>query len=326
MTVSRSGVQYIDSHTEGEPTRVVTDGGPDFGTLPMDQLVDRLRDAADSFRCQLIDEPRGYDAIVGALLCRPADPSCVAGVVFFNHRNYLGMCGHGAIGVAVTLAYMNRITPGEHRLETPVGSVGFRLVDANTVQVRNVPSYRLRSGVRLRVDGVGTVTGDVAWGGNWFFLADASPHPLCAENIPQLTEAAWRVRKELGRQNITGTGGAEIDHIEFFGPARSTDADSRNFVLCPGGAYDRSPCGTGTSAKLACLAADGRLAPGQRWIQESIIGTRYDASFEPSSGGSIVPTIQGRAYVCGEGRVIVQPGDPFAWGRPRDSASATENT
>jgi 4-hydroxyproline epimerase len=304
-------IRVIDSHTEGEPTRVVIGGGPDLGGGPLRDRVRRFRDAADAFRRAVILEPRGSEAVVGALLCEPEDSSCAAGVIFFNNAGYLGMCGHGTIGVAVTLAHLGRIGLGTHRIETPVGVVEVNLIDANQAAIENVPSYRHRAKVRLEVESLGTVVGDVAWGGNWFFLAEQSPAPLTVANVRQLTDAAERVRAELRRRGVTGRAGEEIDHVEFFGPPHSPDAHSRNFVYCPGGAYDRSPCGTGTSAKLACLAADGKLRPGAAWVQESIIGSRFTASYREAPGGQIIPTVTGRAYICAEAVLIQQPGDPF---------------
>lgn len=307
-------MRVVDSHTEGEPTRVIVEGGPDLGTGTLAERMQRFRESHDEFRRTAINEPRGSDAVVGALLCEPQDPTCTAGVIYFNNAGYLGMCGHGTIGVAVTLAYLGKITPGVHRLETPVGVVQVDLADANEVTIENVPSYRHRANVSVDVENLGTVTGDIAWGGNWFFLVGQSPFPLTRNNIRRLTDAAQSVRDALQRQNITGADGGEIDHIEFFGPAESANAHSRNFVHCPGGAYDRSPCGTGTSAKLACLAADGKLAPGVTWIQESIIGSRFEARYREDESGRVIPSITGRAYVCGEATLIQQPGDPFFHG------------
>ncbi|MFQ5732079.1 MAG: proline racemase family protein [Planctomycetaceae bacterium] len=307
-------MRVIDSHTEGEPTRVIVDGGPDLGSGPLAERSQRFAESFDAVRRTAINEPRGTDALVGALLCEPQDASCAAGVIFFNNAGYLGMCGHGAIGVAVTLAYLGRIGPGAHRLETPVGVVGVELAGENEVTIENVPSYRLRADVPLDVEGLGTVTGDVAWGGNWFFLVENSPCPLMRDNIPQLTDSAERIRRALPVQNVTGAEGAEIDHIEFFGPAESRDACSRNFVLCPGGAYDRSPCGTGTSAKLACLADSGKLAPDEPWIQESIIGSRFTARYRRDASGRVIPRITGRAFVCSEATLVQQADDPFAHG------------
>ena len=315
MSASRRGIRHLDSHTEGEPTRVILDGGPDVGSGPMDKRLARLRQTADNFRRSVINEPRGWDAIVGALLCEPTDSSCAAGVIFFNNTGYLGMCGHGAIGVAVSLHYLGKIGLGRQRLETPVGAVNVHLHSPHEVAIENVPSFRLHARVEVAVDGLGSITGDVAWGGNWFFLTDNSPAPLRLENVDVLCDAARRIRAALNRQGIAGGDGAEIDHIEFFGPASAPDAHSRNFVYCPGGAYDRSPCGTGTSAKLACLAADGKLQPGELWIQESIIGSRFRAGYRVhGSDGRIIPKVTGSAYICGEGVLIQQPADPFKHG------------
>tara|TARA_A100001391_G_scaffold197105_2_gene176697 strand:+ start:560 stop:1507 length:948 start_codon:yes stop_codon:yes gene_type:complete len=306
-------VKVIDTHTGGEPTRVVVAGGPDLGNGPLIERVRRMQRDSDHFRRMMIAEPRGNEAMVGALLCEPTDPDCVAAVIFFNNRDYLGMCGHGTIGVAAAMAYAGRIEPGVHRLETPVGVITFRLTGANQVSFDNVPSYRLHHDIAVDVDGLGTVRGDVAWGGNWFFLT-ASPLPLSLSHLRELNDAAQDIRDALRRDGVSGVAGAEIDHVEFFGAAQAEDADSRNFVYCPGGAYDRSPCGTGTSAKLACLAADGKLKPGEPWIQESIIGSRFVGSYEPSGPGAILPTITGTAYVYGESCFVAQVGDPFPHG------------
>jgi 4-hydroxyproline epimerase len=307
-------MHVIDSHTEGEPTRVILDGGPDLGSGPLDERLERFRNAFDPARRATIHEPRGSDVLVGALLCEPVDPACAAGVIFFNNVGYLGMCGHGTMGVGVTLAHLGRIGPGRHRLETPVGEVSFQLNGPNEVTIENVPSYRYREAVPVEVEGLGTVTGDIAWGGNWFFIAQDSPFPLSREYTPQLTEAAERVKSALLAQEISGADGGEIDHIDFFGPPESPDAHSRNFVLCPGGAYDRSPCGTGTSAKLACLAAAGKLAPGETWIQESVIGSRFEAKYQLDDAGRAIVCVTGRAYITGETMLVQQEGDPFANG------------
>ena len=307
-------MRVIDSHTEGEPTRVIVDGGPELGAGSLRERLERFRDRADSYRRFAISEPRGSDAVVGALLCEPVDEACAAGVIFFNNTGYLNMCGHGAMGVAVTLAYLGRIGPGVHRLETPVGVVQVELLRPNEVAIENVASYRHRAELAMDVPELGAVTGDIAWGGNWFLLVQQSPVPLVMENLRQLDDAARRVRAELERREITGRDGGLIDHIEFFGPPNAADANSRNFVYCPGGAYDRSPCGTGTSAKLACLAVDGKLAPGELWVQESIIGSRFSASYRTDESGQIIPRITGRAYVCSEATLIQQPDDPYAHG------------
>jgi 4-hydroxyproline epimerase len=307
-------MRVIDSHTEGEPTRVVLEGGPDLGAGSLQGRLSRMREEYDDFRKTVILEPRGSDALVGALLCEPTDSECATGVIFFNNTGYLNMCGHGSIGVAVTLAYLGRIGRGVSKLETPVGVVTVDLVDDNTVRVENVPSYRHRKDVDVDVPGFGTMTGDIAWGGNWFYLVKAAPCPVDLAHERELTTAALAVMNALREQGITGRDGGEIDHIEFFADPRTGGANSRNFVLCPGGAYDRSPCGTGTSAKLACLAADGVLAPGVDWVQESVIGSRFTARYASLDDERIVPSITGRAFICAESTLVQQTGDPFATG------------
>jgi len=305
-------IRVVDSHTGGEPTRVVLEGGPDLGRGPIPERLALFRTTHDAFRAAVVNEPRGSDVLVGALLCEPVDPSSAAGVIFFNNVGFLGMCGHGTIGLVVTLAHLGRLRPGAHRIETPVGVVTATLHDSGEVSVANVPSYRTRKGVSVEVDGVGRVTGDVAWSGNWFFLAE-HPGGLHVRDVETLTDRAWRIRRALARAGITGEKGAEIDHIELFAPSPTPGVQGRNFTLCPGGAYDRSPCGTGTSAKLACLAADGKLKEGEVWRQESIVGSVFEGSVRITDG-VIHPTIKGSAFVTAEATLLRDPRDPFASG------------
>ncbi len=306
-------IRVIDTHTGGEPTRVVAAGGPDLGGGSLFEQRLRFQERHDAIRSAIVMEPRGSDVLVGALLCEPTDATCVAGVIFFNNVGYLGMCGHGAIGVVVTLAHLGRIGPGEHRLETPVGVIAVEYQGGSRVAFENVPSYRSQAGVTVAVDGYGAVTGDVAWGGNWFFLSNDHRYPIEPANVEPLTAYARRIRQALQRQGITGVGGAEIDHIDLFGPPRHPGTDSRNFVLCPGGAYDRSPCGTGTSAKLAALYADGKLHVGEVWRQESIVGSIFEGSVRIDKG-DIIPRITGWAYVSAEATLLLDPLDPFRFG------------
>ncbi len=314
MSESRvSRIRVIDSHTAGEPTRVVIEGGPELGSGSVADKLRVFREQHDRYRSAVVNEPRGSDVLVGALITEPAEPGCAAGVIFFNNVGFLGMCGHGSIGVVATLAYLSRITPGEHRIETPVGVVTAVLHDTGDVSVRNIPAYRHRKDVQVPVEGFGTVTGDVAWGGNWFFLVKDHGQDLRLDNVEALTEFTWRIRRALGRHGITGRDGQEIDHVELFAPSETAGAHSRNFVLCPGGAYDRSPCGTGTSAKLACLYADGALREGEVWRQESIVGSYFEGSVEVVDG-QIIPTIRGRAYINAESTLVLDPADPFCWG------------
>lgn len=309
-------IQYVDSHTAGEPTRVVYAGGPSLGNGPLDERLARLKNEFDHFRRSVVLEPRGSDALVGALLCEPVDADCTTGVIFFNNAGYLNMCGHGAMGVAATLAHLGRVAGQQCRLETPVGAVNVTLTSPHRVTIANVPSYRYHAQAEVEVNGMGKLRGDVAWGGNWFFLLKESPLPLTIDRLPELSSAAWRLYQALAQQGVTGAEGAPIDHIEFCGPPVAPDANGRNFVMCPGGAYDRSPCGTGTSAKLACLAADGELQPGDTWVQEGILGTRFVGTFRKLTGGLITPTVTGDAYVTAEGRLVLNSNDPFRFGIP----------
>lgn len=307
-------MEVVDSHTGGEPTRVVISGGPELGTGSLLHKRERFRNEFDHFRSAIINEPRGSDVMIGALLLPPEDPRCVAGTIFFNNAGYLGMCGHGTIGLLVTLLHLGRIQPGEHWLETPVGVVKTLVHDAETVSVENVPSYRWAEKVAVEVPGIGWVEGEVAWGGNWFYLVKEHGEQIASTNLDRLLEVTRRIKQALLDAGIRGPAGEELDHIELFGPADPAKADSRNFVLCPGGAYDRSPCGTGTSAKLACLAAAGKLAPGQMWRQESVIGSVFEASYQLQQGEQIIPRITGRAWVCSSGKLLFHPRDPFQQG------------
>ncbi|ADU40101.1 4-hydroxyproline epimerase [Variovorax paradoxus] len=305
-------IQIVDSHTGGEPTRLVIGGFPDLGGGSMAERRALLADQHDKWRAATVLEPRGSDVVVGALLCEPVSPDAAAGVIFFNNAGYLGMCGHGTIGLVASLAHMGRIGVGEHRIETPVGTVTTTLHADGSVSVRNVPAYRHLHQVAVELPGHGTVRGDVAYGGNWFFLVSEHGQLVASDNLATLTDYTAALRKALAAQGITGAEGAEIDHIELF--ANDDDgADSRNFVLCPGNAYDRSPCGTGTSAKIACLAADGKLAPGETWTQASVIGSRFEASYT-MDGDKVIPTLRGRAHISAEATLLVDDEDPFGWG------------
>lgn len=314
-------IEVIDSHTAGEPTRCVLAGGPHLGAGPLAERLEKLRAEHDLYRRAILCEPRGSDVLVGALLVEPVDPAAAAGVIFFNNAGYLGMCGHGMIGVAATLSYLGRIELGEHRIETPVGDVTILVGEKDEVTISNVESYRHRARVPVELPEYGTIYGDVAWGGNWFFLIEEHPFTLNPECEEQLTDFTWQVRQALAANGVTGANGAEIDHIELFTAAHDPANQSRNFVLCPGKAYDRSPCGTGTSAKMACLVADGKLAPGQLWRQEGILGSVFTGRVEVN-GERILPYITGSAYVTSEASLIFQVNDPFRNGIPSGDGRA----
>jgi 4-hydroxyproline epimerase len=306
-------IQIIDSHTGGEPTRLVIGGGPDLGDSPIADRLKLLRARHDEFRSAVVNEPRGSDVVVGALLCEPHDQTCAAGVIFFNNVGYLGMCGHGTIGLIASLAYLGRIKPGEHRVETAVGVVTATLHEDGQVTVDNVCSYRKAAKIAVDVPGFGVLHGDVAWGGNWFFLVENHGFELTLNNVEALTNFTWAVRQALNARGITGDGGHEIDHIELFAPSLLPGVNSKNFVLCPGKAYDRSPCGTGTSAKLACLFADGKLREREVWRQESIVGSVFEGRVKVSEG-LVYPSITGAAFVNSQAELLLDPRDPFCNG------------
>ena len=303
-------VSIIDSHTGGEPTRVVIAGGPELGGGSVARQAEVFRAQHDRFRSAVVNEPRGNDVLVGALVVPPADASCTVGVIFFNNVGVLGMCGHGTIGLIATLAHLGRIGIGAHRIETNVGVVTATLHEDGSVSVANVESFRKAHAATVDVPGIGAITGDLAWAGNWFFLVGQHGQSLDLARTAELTAFAQRIRVAVNTQ-----GFPEVDHIELFGPAQN-GGNSRSFVLCPGGAYDRSPCGTGTSAKLACLAADGKLAEGAEWVQESILGSQFRGSFHwlDAAAGKIAPTITGTAFVNAEATLLLDERDPFCWG------------
>lgn len=301
-------IKVLDSHTGGEPTRLVLAGGPDLGFGPLRERVKVFQEKHDAFRRAIVGEPRGSDVSVGALLVAPHDKACQYGVIFFNNVGFLGMCGHGVIGVVITLAHLGRLQPGPVRLDTAVGPIEAMLGSGGEVTFNNVPSYRREKELPLYLPGVGDVNCDLAWGGNWFCLIEQHDQKLELGNISQLTDYCVRIR-----QAVSDSGFPEIDHVALFGPGTKPGASSRNFVLCPGKAYDRSPCGTGTSAKLACLAADGQLAVGAEWVQESIVGSVFRAKYR-KQGDKIIPTITGTAFITGEATLLLDPADPFAWG------------
>ena len=315
--MSSPRLRVIDSHTEGEPTRVVVEGGPNLGSGTLAEMARRFREEHDWLRSAVCNEPRGHEAMVGALLVEPHKPDCCCGVIFFNNVSTLNMCIHGTIGLTVTLAHLGKIGPGEHRIDTPVGVVTSCLHPDGSVTVANVPSYLFAGAVEVEVPEWGTIRGDIAWGGNWFFLIEYQGPAVELENLEILTDFTWAVRQALEEQGLTGADGMEIDHIESFGPPSDPAlADSRNFVLCPGKAYDRSPCGTGTSAKLACLHAAGLLKPGEIWRQASILDTVFEGRVEELPEGKVLPFVKGRAWVNGESVYYFDPSDPFRHGIP----------
>jgi len=307
-------IHVVDSHTQGEPTRVVVSGGPDLGKGAIAERLQRFSTEFDHFRSAIVCEPRGSEAVVGALLLEPVEPNSSAAVIFFNDVGYLGMCGHGTIGLMTTLAHLGKVQAGLHAIETPVGIVQATLHEDKSVTVENVPSYRYCSAVTVDVPGYGPYTGDIAWGGNWFFLIADTPCDLTLANRKELIATATAIRRTLQESGITGADGAYLDHIEFFSAPHDAENSSRNFVLCPGASFDRSPCGTGTSAKMACLYAEGKLSSGTLWRQEGILGTVFEGCIREGQDSEVNPSIRGRAWVTGESTLLFANDDPFAAG------------
>ncbi|HKH90462.1 MAG TPA: proline racemase family protein [Gemmatimonadaceae bacterium] len=322
---SPTTIDVVDSHTEGEPTRVVIGGWPPPGGATMSERLGDVHTRFDHLRSAVLSEPRGYDAIVGALLTPPVSPGSAAGVIFFNNGTYLGMCGHGLIGVVRTLEHLGRLAPGSARFDTSVGTVRAELGDDGMVTIENVTSYVHARDVAVDVPGYGRVVGDVAWGGNWFYITHADRVPVEMEHVEGLTRFTRDIRSALGVAGITGADGGVIDHIEISAAPARADADSRNYVLCSGGEYDRSPCGTGTSAKMAALHARGELALGAPWRQEGIAGGLFTGWLTQAPDGSLVPHIRGSAFVTGEATLRFDPRDPFRFGI-RSAAHPADHT
>ncbi|MCT8162082.1 proline racemase family protein [Pseudoruegeria sp. SHC-113] len=306
-------MHVIDSHTGGMPTRLILEGAPELGAGSLKERAGVLARDHWGFCEAVLREPRGQPGMVAALLLPPDDPQSAAGVIYFDREAVLGMCGHGTIGLAVSLADLGRIAPGLHRIDTPAGTVAVELQDANTVSVTNIESRRIRRAVTVEVAGHGPLTGDLAYGGNWFFIAE-SPLPVQHANIPALTALSIAVREACHRAGLNGPKGEPVDHVILSGQSSDPQVHRRNFVLCPDDEYDRSPCGTGSSAFVACMAEEGTLAPGQEIILESAIGSRYRISYQSGPGGGVMPTLTGQAHVMAESRLLFAPDDPFRGG------------
>jgi proline racemase len=319
-------IRVVDSHTEGEPTRVVLDGWPQPTGDTMAERRDDLRERFDHLRRAVVCEPRGHSAIVGALLTPPVNPDSTAGIVFFNNGTYLGMCGHGLIGVVRTLEYLGRLQPGVAKFDTPVGTVSAELSADGSVTIENVPARCVAKDVSVDVPGIGQVTGDIAWGGNWFFITHHDSVPLDLARAGELTRLTQAIQDAIDTLDIDTPFGADVDHIEISAAPRREDADCRNFVLCSGGDYDRSPCGTGTSAKMAVLHSRGELEIGQPWRQESITGSVFTGWLSNGPSGELVPHIRGTAFVTGEATLRFDPRDPFRFGIPVEVIDAARTT
>ena len=312
-----SQLRVIDSHTIGEPTRVVIDesfsDGLDLGAGTVRERRDRFRERYDHVRRALVGDPRGAVAMVGVILVPPADPTCRFGAFYVNRVGYLDMCGHATIGLAVTLGSLGRIEPGSFRLKTPAGMVGVTWHGGGEASFAGVPPRRIHKGLRISCDDGSDGSGDVATSGLWFSICRDHGLPVEPAAIPALTARAWSIRRALEARGITGDGGETIDHVMLLGPPAEAGHDGRAFVLCPDGAFDRSPCGTGTSALVGCLFEDGMLEEGRTWRQESVLGGVYEASVR-REGSMLIPTVRGRAWIAAETTLYFAADDPYRTG------------
>ena len=306
-------MEIIDSHTCGEPTRIVISGWPMPAGNSMPRRREYLRQNHDRLRQAVVCEPRGHNAVVGGLLTPPVCDDSVAGIVFFNDVGYLAMCGHGLIGLVETLKFMGKVSGDDVRIDTPAGTVSAKIEEDGRVTLANVPSYLYKEDIVVNIPQLGEIQGDVAYGGNWFFLVNSSVTQLSLSNLDFLMVTAKSIRRAIADAGITGPEGEVVDHIEFYDKATVAGADSKNFVLCPGNAYDRSPCGTGTSAKMACLHARGKLKAGQKWIQESVTGSIFEGWLEERSD-HLIPFIRAGANVISRATLYFDPEDIFCWG------------
>ncbi|MGI9177053.1 MAG: proline racemase family protein, partial [Pirellulales bacterium] len=310
-----------DSHTIGEPTRVVVDetfaAALALGDGSVRRRRDLFRERYDHVRRALVGDPRGAVAMVGVVLVPPHDPACRLGAFYFNRVGYLDMCGHATIGLAVTLGSLGRIEPGSFRLETPAGSVGVTWHGGIDASFECVPPRRIHRGLAVDCGSGQTVTGDVATSGLWFYLCRDHGIAVTPAEIPRLTDLAWTIRRGLEARGITGDGGEIIDHIVLLGPPSTSGNDGKAFVLCPDGAFDRSPCGTGTSALVGCLHEDGLLAEGRTWRQESVLGGIYEARVR-REGEILVPTVRGQAWITAESELRFAIDDPYRTGLTND--------
>jgi 4-hydroxyproline epimerase len=299
-------LSFVDSHTGGEPTRLVTNGLPDFGGGTVAEQAAVFARDFDHYRRAIVNEPRGNDVLVGAIIVAPSAPDANLGVIFFNNVGLLGMCGHGTIGVVASLPDL----PDTVVIETPVGIVSASRNADKSVAITNVRSYLISESIQLDVPVIGTVSGAVAYGGNTFLLITDHPwskgiHMCDVRDMTLYCEAVLTAARQVE---------PAVDHIELFAAPVEPANDSRNFVLCPGGQYDRSPCGTGTSAKLAWLHALGKLKDGEIYRQESVTGSVFKGQVVSHPDGGVTPTITGTAFVTARGELSIDPTDDLGWG------------
>ncbi|HUI64685.1 MAG TPA: 4-hydroxyproline epimerase [Bacteroidota bacterium] len=321
----------IDAHTCGNPVRVVVGGGPTLEGGTMSERRQQFLAQYDWIRTALMFEPRGHDMMSGSILYPPISPENDAALLFIETSGCLPMCGHGTIGTAAVLIEHGLVrphVPGTLRLEVPAGTVEahYRLEDGrvHSVRIVNVPSFAEQMGVQVAVPGIGTLSLDVAYGGNFYGIIDPQEHyqgidQLGVREILRLSPLIRRLVNEthtfVHPQDPTIRG---LSHIQWTGTPRAKEAHGRNAVFYGEHAIDRSPCGTGTSARMAQWAAKGKLKAGDEFVHESIVGSlfrgRVEGTTKVGTREAIIPSIEGWVRITGLNTIFVDDDDPFARG------------
>lgn len=323
----------IDAHTCGNPVRLVQTGGPQLEGRTMSEKRQHFLQEFDWIRKGLMFEPRGHDMMSGSILYPPCDPQNDVGVLFIETSGCLPMCGHGTIGTITIAIEKGLISPkvkGKVRMEAPAGLV---LIDyqqnekgkVTSVKLTNVPSFLAAEGLSITCPDLGDLVVDVAYGGNYYAIIDVQPNFPGLEHFRADQLIAWSriIRKQMNEKytfvhpddsSIQG-----LSHIEWTGAVLDATSTARNAVFYGDKAIDRSPCGTGTSARMAQWAAKGMLKPGDEFIHESIIGSKFTGRIEGETtvGGkpAIIPSIEGWARIYGENKITIDSeDDPYAFG------------
>jgi len=321
----------IDAHTCGNPVRVIVEGGPDLKGDSMSQKRQHFLEEFDWIRKGLMFEPRGHDMMSGSILYPPSDPQNDVGILFIETSGCLPMCGHGTIGTVTVMIEEGLIEPkipGKLRLETPAGLVHVSYkTEGNkctSVRLTNIKSYLHSEKLEVNCPDLGTLTVDVAYGGNFYAIVDPQTHfkGIQDHTADQLISWSRVIRKEMNEKfsfnhpdNETICG---LSHLLWTGKTISKEATARNAVFYGDKAIDRSPCGTGTSARMAQWSAKGMLIPGEEFIHESIIGSKFIGRIEEETEldgkKAIIPSIQGWARIIGYNTIIIDEEDPYAFG------------
>ncbi|MCX7884843.1 MAG: proline racemase [Caloramator sp.] len=325
-------INAVDSHTMGEPTRIVIGGVPVIPGKTMPEKKAYLEKNLDHIRTAIMHEPRGHKDMFGSIITQPTKEEADLGIIFMDGGGYLNMCGHGSIG-ALTVAVELGMVPVKEPytdvvLEAPAGLVKGKVKvedgKAKEVSIVNVPSFLYKQDVEVDVPEVGKLTIDISFGGSFFALVKSSDIAIdiCTSNAQKLCDVGMKILKAVNEQVKVQHPVLEhiksVDLVEIYGPAKNPKATLQNVVVFGQGQVDRSPCGTGTSAKLATLYAKGQLKINEEFIYESITGTMFKGRvLEETKVGdykAIIPEITGSAYITGFNQFIIDPEDPLKYG------------